>query len=118
MSLFKDTAVDYAKRNKMTRNNEVSPVLTHALTVMVTNILEREDSIKQDYEEKLNETKNHYEAELSKCKNEISELKAEQRTFLWGSPFRIPRHLESCLLRLRTLASCLVRLKTLALLCD
>ena len=83
MTLFKDAADDYAKKNKMTRNNKVSPVFTNALTVMVTNILEREDSIKQDYEEKLNETKNHYEAELSKCKNEISELKAEQRMFLF-----------------------------------
>ena len=41
MTLFKDAADDYAKKNKMTRNNEVSPVLTHALTVMQWWILEK-----------------------------------------------------------------------------
>ena len=55
MNIFKTAAEDYSSKTKITRNtaqtdnNEVSPALTHALRVLVENILEREDSIKQDF---------------------------------------------------------------------
>ena len=89
MDLFKTAADDFSKKTKNTRNspqtdiNEVSPALTHALRVLVENILEREDSIKEGFEDKLNETKSHYEVELDKCRKEISELRADQRKLLF-----------------------------------
>ena len=88
MNLFKKAADDYSTKNKtrntsQLNNNEVSPALTHALRVLVENILEREDSIKEGFEDKLNETKSHYEVELDKCRKEISELRADQRKLLF-----------------------------------
>ena len=74
MSLFKNAADDHSSKNKSTRttNNEVSPALMHAIGVLVQNILEREDSIKKDYEDKLFANQKLYEDKLSDSQREIN----------------------------------------------
>ena len=85
MSLFKSAADDHSSKNKSTRttNNEVSPALMHAIGILVQNILEREDSIKQDYEDKLSHIQKIYEDKLSDNKREIDELRAGQRKLMF-----------------------------------
>ena len=85
MTLFKNAADDHSSRNKSTRttNNEVSPALMHAIGILVQNILEREDFIKKEFEEKLIANQKLYEDKLSDSKREINELRAGQRKLMF-----------------------------------